>query len=66
MAYLLVRAAIVLIGWGMTCGLIVNLWAHVDPMVFYVAGASWTLAGIAFFGYLQKLRREASEQRSRF
>ena len=66
MAYLLVRSAIVLIAWGMTCGLIMKVWSHVDPVIYYVAGASWAVAGIAYFGYLHKLRRQAHAQRSRF
>jgi hypothetical protein len=65
MAYLLVRSVIVLIGWGMTCGLIMNVWSNVDPVIFYVAGASWAFAGIAYVGYLRKLRREAHDQRIR-
>jgi hypothetical protein len=62
MAYILPRAFIVLIGWGITCGLIINVWSNVDPSVFYVAGASWAMAGILCFGYLHKLRREAADQ----
>ena len=65
MAYVAPRAVIVLIGWAITCGLIMNLWANVDPLIFYVAGASWALTGIAYFSYLHKLRREMDGQRSR-
>ena len=57
MAYLLPRAIIVLIAWGTTC-LIMNIWANVDPHVFYIAGAVWAVVGFACFGYLHKLRRE--------
>jgi hypothetical protein len=64
MAYLLPRAFIVLVGWAITCGLIKNVWSSVDPMVFYVAGGSWAVAGIVCFGYLRKLRSEADGQRS--
>ena len=65
MAYVVPRAVIVLIGWAITCGLIMNVWANVDPVAFYVTGASWALAGIAYFSYLHKLRREMDGQRSR-
>lgn len=61
MGYLLPRAVIVLIAWGMTCGLIGNLWPAVDPMIFGVAGACWALGGIACFAYLRKLRRDIEE-----
>ena len=61
MGYLLPRAVIVLIAWGMTCGLIRNLWPAVDPMIFGVAGACWALGGIACFPYLRKLRRDIEE-----
>jgi hypothetical protein len=30
-------------------------------MIFGVAGASWVLGGIAYFGYLRKLRRDIEE-----
>lgn len=61
MAYLLPRTVIVLIAWGMTCVVIKNLWAGADPMVFGFAGVSWALGGIAYFGYLRKLRRDIEE-----
>jgi hypothetical protein len=63
MAYLLPRTVIVLFGWGMTCGLILELWPNVDPLVFYVTGVSWALAGIACFGYATRLRRAAEFER---
>jgi hypothetical protein len=67
MSYILPRAVIVLIGWGITCGLIMRVSPNVDPTIFYVAGVSWALAGIVCFGYLHKLRREAEEDpRARF
>lgn len=66
MAYILPRAVIVLILWGITCGLIMHVWSKVDPMIFYVAGASWAVAGIVCFGYLHKLRREAHDPHGRF
>jgi hypothetical protein len=61
MAYLLPRAVIVLIAWSVTCG-IINVWSSVDPVAFYIAGVSWALVGIAFFGYVYKLRSEANLQ----
>jgi hypothetical protein len=61
MAYLLPRAIIVLIAWGVTCGLIKNLLPEADPMVFGVAGASWVVGAIAYFAYLRKLRRDIEE-----
>jgi hypothetical protein len=63
MTYVLPRAFIVLIGWGITCALIKNLWHGADPMILYVAGASWALAGLLCFGYAHRLRRAAHEQR---
>ena len=52
MAYLIIRTVLVLIGWGLTCTLIQNLWPQVDPMIFYVAAISWAGAGIAVFGFV--------------
>lgn len=40
MTYILPRAFIVLIGWGMTCALIYDIWPLVDPTVFVIAGVS--------------------------
>lgn len=65
MAYILPRAFIVLIGWGITCGLIVKLWPRVDETSFVIAGASWALAGLVCFGYTYKLRAGAEDQQSR-
>jgi len=65
MAYVLARVFIVLIGWGVTCGLIANLWPHVDTTTFVIAGASWALAGFVCFGYMHKLRVEAEDQQGR-
>jgi len=61
MAYLLPRAVLVVIAWGMTCGLIGKLWPAADPTIFGVVGACWALGGIAYFGYLRKLRRDIEE-----
>lgn len=65
MAYILPRAFIVLVGWAITCGLIKDAWANVDPMIFCVAGASWAFAGLLCFGYLHRLRAEAHGRRGR-
>jgi hypothetical protein len=66
MAYVVPRGIIVLIGWAITCGLILKIWPQIDPMAFYVAGASWLFAGVACFAYLYKLRREAQDPPGRF
>jgi hypothetical protein len=58
MAYLLPRAVLVLLAWGMTCGLIRKFWHDADPMTFGVAAASWIVVAAAYFGYLHKLRRD--------
>ena len=58
MTYLLPRAFIVLVAWGMTCSLIKNLWPDADATIYGVAGASWAGAGLAYFAYLRKLRRD--------
>ena len=61
MSYLLPRAFIVLMAWGMTCGLIKNLWRDADPMVFGIVGLLWVGGGMAYFVYLRKLRRDIAE-----
>jgi hypothetical protein len=61
MAYLLPRIVIVLIAWGMTCGLISRLWHGTDLTIFGVAGACWAFGGIAYFAYLRKLSRDIEE-----
>ena len=58
MTYLLPRAVLILMAWGMTCILIRKLWPHADLTVFGVAGASLVAAAGAYFGYLHKLRRD--------
>ncbi len=58
MAYLLPRSVLVILAWGMTCGLIRKFWQDADPMIFGVAGASWIVVAAAYFGYLHKLRRD--------
>jgi hypothetical protein len=64
MAYLLPRAFIVFVGWGMTCALIFNVWSNAAAQVFYIAGAVWAFAGIVCFGYIRSLRREVQPDRS--
>jgi hypothetical protein len=61
MAYLLPRAAFVLVAWVTTCALIRKFWPGADPMVFAAAGATWIAAAIAYFGYLHKLRRDIEQ-----
>lgn len=61
MAYILPRAFIVLMGWGITCGLMANLWPRVDATTVVIAGASWALGGIVCFGYMHRLRVEAED-----
>jgi hypothetical protein len=61
MPYLLSRTVLVLVAWGMTCGLIRKFWHDADPMIFGVAGASWVVAAAAYFGYLHKLRRDIEQ-----
>lgn len=61
MSYLLPRAFIVLMAWGMTCGLIGNLWRDADPMVFGIVGLLWVGGGMTYFVCLRKLRRDIAE-----
>ena len=58
MAYLLPRAVIVLIAWGMIVRCDQEVMARADPAIFGVAGACWIAGGTAYFGYLHKLRRD--------
>jgi hypothetical protein len=64
MAYLLPRAFIVSMGWGMTCALIYNVRPDADPNSYYAAGAIWAFVGVVCFSYLYRLRREVSPGRS--
>jgi hypothetical protein len=61
MSYLLPRVFVVLMAWGMTCGMIENLWRDADPMVFGIVGLMWVGGGIAYFVYLRRLRRDIAE-----
>jgi hypothetical protein len=65
MAYILPRAAIVLIGWIITCGVIRNVSSPGGAIAFSIAAVSWALAGIVCFGYLHRLRGELHEPRGR-
>ena len=65
MTYILPRAFIVLIGWGITCGLIAQLWPSIDATLFVIVGVSWAFAGLVCFGYMHKLRVETEAQQSR-
>ncbi len=61
MSYLLPRVFVVLMAWGMTCGMIENLWRDADPMVFGIVGLMWVGGGIAYFVYLRRLRRDIAD-----
>jgi len=61
MTYTLARAFFILIAWAMTCVLIRNLWTAADPIIFGAVGAAWLIGGMAYFCYLQKLRRDIEE-----
>ena len=61
MSYLLPRAFIVLLAWGMSSLAIRKLWPEADVTVFGAVGACWVVGGIAYFGYLRKLRRDIAE-----
>jgi ABC-type polysaccharide/polyol phosphate export permease len=61
MSYLLPRVFVVLMAWGMTCGMIENLWRDADPMVFGIVSLMWVGGGIAYFVYLRRLRRDIAE-----
>ena len=58
MAYLLPRTILVVIAWGVTCALIRRIWPSAEMPAFAFAGATWLAAGVAYFGYLNKLRRD--------
>jgi hypothetical protein len=58
MAYLLPRTILVVIAWGVTCALIRRIWPSAEMPAFAIAGATWLAVGVAYFGYLNKLRRD--------
>lgn len=62
MTYILPRAALVIVLWGMTCALIKNLWPPAaDPVIFGIAAVAWACAGTAYFAYLRVLKRDIEE-----
>jgi hypothetical protein len=65
MAYIVPRAVLVLLGWAVTCGLIVTALPDTDAAVFLFAGISWAFTGVACFGYIRRLRREFDRAQSR-
>jgi hypothetical protein len=66
MAYLLPRAILVLVVWGMSSVLIHKWWPQADATIFIAALMCWIASGIAYFGYLHKLRRDiAALERAR-
>jgi hypothetical protein len=38
--------------------LIRRIWPSADMPTFAIAGTTWLAAGVAYFGYLNKLRRD--------
>jgi len=66
MNYLLPRAVLILAVWAMSCVLIRKWWPPADAAIFIGALACWSMGGIAYFGYLHKLRRDiAALERAR-
>jgi hypothetical protein len=61
MGYVLPRLAIIVLAWGITCGLLKSLWPGVDATVFGVVAAAWGIGGTAYFAYLRKLQRDIDE-----
>ena len=61
MAYMLPRTILVFIAWAVSCALIRRLWPSAELPIFAVAGATWLAAGVAYFGYLYKLRRDIAQ-----
>ena len=58
MAYLLPRTILVVIAWGVTCALIEAHLAFGRNAGLCDCRATWLAAGVAYFGYLNKLRRD--------
>jgi uncharacterized membrane protein YccC len=61
MTYLLPRTLAVLIAWAISCVAIKKLFPDVDSSMFGIAGACWVTGGVAYFGYLGKLRRDIEQ-----
>ena len=66
MAYGLTRAVIVLMGWGVTSWIIMNVWPQAAATIYCVAGVSWLLAGVAYVSYLKKLRHDVAQLHDAF
>ena len=58
LTYALPRIVIALLGWGATYWVLTALSTHLAPVIVYITGIAWVLAGIVLFGYLYKVRRE--------
>jgi hypothetical protein len=58
--YFLPRAGIALVGWGAAYWLLTKLSTHVSPAIVYITAIAWALGGVACFGYIRKLLREAA------
>ena len=65
LAYVLPRAVLVLLCWGVTYWMLTVLSTHLPPAAVYITGISWMLAGALGFGYLYRLRREAGSLQDR-
>ena len=65
MAYVLPRAVIVLIGWGLTCAMIAHAQQHIDLRMFGAVGLPWAFGGTVVFRYLYRWRREEHDQNLR-
>ena len=50
MAYLLPRAILVVLAWGLTCALIRKFWPDANSVIFFLAAVSWAGAAGAYFG----------------
>ena len=58
MSYVLPRTILVFIAFAASSALIRHVWPSAEMPVFALAGASWLTAGVAYFGYLHKLKRD--------
>jgi hypothetical protein len=65
MSYILPRALIVLLAWGASYFILTALSTHVPAAVVYFTGIAWSLAGIAGFGYLYRLRQHVALEQKR-
>lgn len=46
---------------GLSALAIAKLWPEADATIFGATGACWTLGGLAYFGYLRRLRRDIEQ-----